>query len=217
MGISVSKTSRIAPVYIRRSDTAFISGANTNVVLTGTNANVRIWGYRIYPNCEQPIIKYGFMNNSGTAFSQSAGTGAIKAAIYQVNSLGLPTTKLSNSDAEANITTLTYTSTSLVPVSSIDMPNPLAPLLLCWVSNLNSVTITNGGSFMSSYAVNIGDLHPYYAPGFSYGLDLEITVGAFVYNSFVFPDDFSSLNPSLISPRNNNSLCNMDWILSHVV
>jgi len=217
MGISMSQNSRITPLYIRRSDSSFISGANTNVVLTGTNANVRIWGYRIYPNCEQPISRYGFMNNSGTAFAQSSGTGAIKAAIYKVNSIGLPTYKLANSDASANITTSTFASTSLVPSASIDLPMPLEPLLLCWVSNLNSVTITNGGSFMSSYAANITDLHPYYAPGFSYGLDLEITVSTFVYNNFVFPDDFSSLNPSAFTPRNNNSMCNMDWILAHVV
>jgi hypothetical protein len=70
---------------------------------------------------------------------------------------------------------------------------------------------------MSSYAANIASLHPYYAPGFSYGLDLEITVGAFTYNSFVFPDEFSSLNPTTIAPRNNNSMCNMDWILAHAV
>lgn len=217
MGISAPQNGRIVPIYTRRSDSAFISGAQTNVTLSGTNANTRVWGYRIYPNCAQPVTKYGFMNNSGTAFAQSAGTGAIKAAIYQVDSLGLPTSKLANSDANANITTSTYASTSLTPASSIDLPAPLEPLLLCWVSNLNSVTITNGGSFMSSYAVNIADLHPYYSPGFSYGLDLEITIGAFTYNSFVFPDDFSSLNPTTITPRNNNSMCNMDWILVHAV
>lgn len=217
MGISGPETKRISPLYSRRGDSAFLNGAETNVALTGTNANTRVWGYRIYPDCEQPITKYGFMNNSGTAYAQSSGTGAIKAAIYRVNNLGLPTTKLANSNVAANIVTTSNSPTVFTPSSSIDLPKPMEPLLLCWVSNLNSVTITNGGLFMSSYAVNIGAMHPYYSVGFNYALDLEITIPTFTYSSFVFPDDFSTLNPTLISPVNNNSLCNMDWILVHAV
>lgn len=211
MGISYPELKRYSPVYTRRSDPNFANGYNTTSGMSATNATTRIWAYRIYPNVQGAISKYA-IHTDATAFAQSVGTGAIKAAIYRIDDSGMPTTKLQNSDAAANIGTGTYSSTVFTPSANIELPNPLEPLLICWVTNLSSVTITNGGTFLTSVPLNLTNFHPY-SPNH---LDLEISVPAITYASFSFADDFSTHGPTLFTPRNNASMSNIDWYLAIV-
>ena len=211
MGISYPEPRRYSPLYNRKSDPNYANSYNTTSGMSATNATTRIWAYRIYPNVQGAISKYA-IHTDATAFAQSAGTGAIKAAIYQVDASGMPTTKLKNSDAAANIATGTYTSTVFTPSANVELPNPLEPLLMCWVTNLNTVTITNGGTFLTSVPLNLINFHPY-APNH---LDLEISVPAITYSSFTFADDFSTHGPTLFTPRNNASMPNIDWYLAIV-
>lgn len=213
MSISFPQPERYAPIYIRRSDPNHANGSSTTTAMSATNATTRIWGYRIQPNIRGAISKYAIHTDSN-AFAQSSGVGAIKAAIYRLDENGFPSTKLLNSDVVNNIGTSTFSSTVFTPSTNVELPYPLEPLMLCWITNLSSVTISNGGNHLCSNAINLtGGFHPYSASG-SHHLDLEITVPTITYASFSFANDFSTHGPTVFTPRNNSSMCNIDWFLA---
>jgi hypothetical protein len=220
MGISYPEPRRYSPVYNRRSDPNYTNAFNANIALNATNATTRIWCNRIYPNIQGAITRYA-MHNNATAFSISAGTATVKAAIYRVDSNGLPTTKLKNSDASRNIALTgtpwgTFSSRGLTPAANIELPSPLEPLLVCWVSNLDTVTISTAGAVLGSSPLNLTEnFHPFAESGPSYHLDLEITVPTMTFSSFAFTDDFSTLGPTTFTPVNSGtSLANIEWFLA---
>jgi hypothetical protein len=225
MGISYPEQRRYAPVYNRRSDSNHVNAFTANIPLTGTGATTTIWCHRIYPNIQGAITKYAMHSNSATNCSITAGTGSVKAAIYRVDEYGRPTTKLKNSDASRDIVTTSvpwngFQTRVLTPSVNVELPNPLEPLVLCWVSNLNTVTFTTGvtvGAIMGSAPLSFGEnFHPYdnVSPATD-ERDLEITVPTMTFSSFAFTDDFSTLGPTVFTGVNNGtSMANIDWFLA---